>query len=145
MTDADSLTAYLHQQVPLTRAMQVHVVSVTPSAVQLGAPLEPNINLHGTAFGGSLATLAVMAGWCAADSALKAHGAEFSLVIQSCKCDFLAPATGELRASAELSSDAATALAVLERKGKARLETQAVVSSGGREVLRMQGTYAAIR
>jgi len=38
------LERYLHEHIPLSRAMQVSVVSVQPESVVLSAPLAPNIN-----------------------------------------------------------------------------------------------------
>jgi len=49
------LESYLHAHIPLTRAMQVSVVSVEPDSVLLSAPLAPNTNHRDTVFGGSAA------------------------------------------------------------------------------------------
>jgi len=38
------LEQYLHEHIPLSKAMAVFVVSVAQDAVVLGAPLAPNIN-----------------------------------------------------------------------------------------------------
>ena len=62
MTPA-ALETYLHDHIPLSRAMAVRVVTSAPGHVELAAPLEPNINVHGTAFGGSVSTLGVLAAW----------------------------------------------------------------------------------
>ena len=44
----------LKEQVPLIAHMGIDVVSWDGATVVVEAPLEPNINTHGTAFGGSL-------------------------------------------------------------------------------------------
>ncbi len=62
MTPAE-LEAYLHQTIPLSRAMAVSVIELNPESVVLGAPLAPNVNVHETAFGGSAAALALLAAW----------------------------------------------------------------------------------
>ena len=55
--------AFLHAKIPLARAMGVRVERCDSEALVLTAPLEPNHNHLGTAFGGSLAALATLAGY----------------------------------------------------------------------------------
>lgn len=54
---------FLHTQIPITRAMGVRVESWDAGRLVLTAPLEINHNHLGTAFGGSLAALATLAGY----------------------------------------------------------------------------------
>ena len=53
----------LLSQIPLTRAMQLRVVDYDGSTLRLAAPLAPNVNDKGCAFGGSLASLLTLACW----------------------------------------------------------------------------------
>src|SRR5690606_33240492 len=55
--------AFLHAKIPLARAMGVRVERCDSEGLVLTAPLEPNHNHLGTAFGGSLAALATLAGY----------------------------------------------------------------------------------
>jgi thioesterase domain-containing protein len=50
MSSAD-LQQYLHEHIPLSKAMSVKVVSVDLDTVMLSAPLQPNINHRETVFG----------------------------------------------------------------------------------------------
>ena len=59
--DARELEAYLHDRIPLSRAMAIAVVEAGPERVRLAAPLAPNINHRDTVFGGSAASLAMAA------------------------------------------------------------------------------------
>ena len=76
------LEQYLHRQIPLSRAMAVTVESVSPRSVVLQAPLQPNINHHDTVFGGSAASVALLAGWSLLHLRLRAQGCANRLVIQ---------------------------------------------------------------
>ena len=49
-----ALESYLHEHIPITRAMQVRVVEIGPEHARLTAPLAPNINHRETVFGGGL-------------------------------------------------------------------------------------------
>ena len=56
------LEAYLHEHIPLSKAMGVSVVSVEEGIVILRAPLAPNINHRETVFGGVTEALIRSAG-----------------------------------------------------------------------------------
>ena len=51
---------FLHEQIPLTKAMEVTLESYDGSQLVVTAPLEPNYNHLGTAFGGSLSALTTL-------------------------------------------------------------------------------------
>ena len=52
-----------HGHIPLAAAMQVSIARIDANALELTAPLDPNANHMGTAFGGALQALATLAGW----------------------------------------------------------------------------------
>src|SRR3989338_2624036 len=68
---AQQLSQILLDGVPLARAMDARVVSVDDGRAVLHAPLEPNRNVHGAAFAGSLYSLASLAGWLAASGRIQ--------------------------------------------------------------------------
>ena len=53
----EALADYLYRHIPLARAMDVSVEEASAERVTVVAPLPPNINVHGTMFGGSAAVL----------------------------------------------------------------------------------------
>ena len=64
MDQLNQLRNVLHEEIPLTKAMGVEVNSYDGHCLVLSAPLDPNTNHKDTAFGGSLYSLAVLAGVC---------------------------------------------------------------------------------
>jgi len=52
-----------YTRIPITKAMQAKVQSFDGNVLVVEAALEPNINLHGTAFAGSLYTVSALTGW----------------------------------------------------------------------------------
>jgi len=63
-TAAQSLQTFLLQNIPLAAAMQLQVsVNGHDCELILQAPLAPNINDKGSAFGGASASLLTLAGW----------------------------------------------------------------------------------
>jgi len=126
MTAAE-LETYLHEHIPLSRAMAVHVVSVASNQVVLGAPLAPNINHRDTIFGGSAAAVATLAAWSLLHLRLTAAGLPSRIVIQHSVMDYLAPMATDFTARATLvsSADWDGFIRLLTRRGRARITLQA--------------------
>ncbi|APW65466.1 thioesterase [Poseidonibacter parvus] len=53
----------LHNEIPLTKLMQVNINKYNKEELVSNIPLEININDKGTAFGGSLSTLTTISAW----------------------------------------------------------------------------------
>ena len=53
----------LHNEIPLTKFMDLKITKYDEKELITIAPLNKNINDKGTAFGGSLATLTIILGW----------------------------------------------------------------------------------
>ena len=58
-----ALTKTWYEQIPLSAAMGVELVSFDNNLLKVGADLQPNINLHGTGFAGSLYAINALCGW----------------------------------------------------------------------------------
>jgi len=80
--DVEEVTAYLHQHIPVTRAMQFSVLPLSEGALKLSAKLTPNLNHQETAFGGSIASLGILAGWTLIHLRLRADLQKYKIVIQ---------------------------------------------------------------
>jgi thioesterase domain-containing protein len=108
--------------IPLASAMQVEIRHIDETRLQLAAPLAPNRNHMGNAFGGSLQGLAILAGWAVT---LMATGRPDSVhvVIKEARMRFLAPVTGELVAEAAIPAPGAVTAfrSGLAARGRARL------------------------
>ncbi len=142
----DALADYLHKHIPLSRAMDVSVVNASADEVAFDAPLGPNINVHGTMFGGSAAVLGLLAAWSVLHLRLEAEGIANQLVIHRTEMEYLKPIAGTVRAVARLNggADLAGFLNTLERRGKARLKVAAELWFGGEIVARLIGEFVAV-
>lgn len=140
-----ALVAFLHEHIPLSRAMDVRVVQSGTDEVVLEAPLGPNINVHGTMFGGSAATLGLLAAWSVLHLRLETEGIANQLVIHRTEMEYLLPIAGTARAVARLDGvDWGGFVHMLERRGKARLKVNADVMFDGAVVARLVGEFVAI-
>jgi len=141
----EALRTYLHDHIPLSRAMAVEVLDASAAHVLLEAPLEPNINMHGTMFGGSAATLALLAAWSVMHLKLETAGIASQLVIHRTATEYLLPITGLAQASAHLD-DASwpSFLQAYQRRGRARLTVAAELLFEGKVAGRLSGEFVAI-
>jgi len=144
---ARQLQQYLHDEIPLCRAMRVQVAAVDADGVTLSAPLAPNINHHETVFGGSASALAILASWSLIHVRLRAADLAARLVIQRNTMEYERPIAGDFSArSAFESQDAWLAFAaMLERRGRARLTVLATLEHGGVRAGRFTGQFVALR
>lgn len=97
---AQDLEAFLIKHLPLARAAQVTIDSYDGERLQVSAPLSENINDKGTAFGGSLYNLCVIAGWGMTDLKAKSLGLEGDIVVAKGEINYLRPVKGRLIATA---------------------------------------------
>ena len=141
----DEITAYLHAHIPITRSLGAVAVARDPAGLTLAAPLGANLNHRGTAFGGSMSALAILAGWGLVHLALRERGLETRLVIQRSAMEFLAPVEGDFAATATLPApeDWDRFVATLSRHGRGRVTLAAAVTCGSVLGAKHEGTYAA--
>jgi len=146
LASAEALEHYLHRAIPLSRAMQVTVIEVSDQRAVLSAPLGPNINHLGTAFGGSACTLATLAAWSLLHCRLQPLMPAASLVLQSSSMDYQRPISAGFSARARLAPDAdwALFLRTLHRRGRARIAAVAEVRAGGEPAAAFIGEFVAL-
>ena len=120
----------LLSQIPLTRAMQLRVVDYDGSTLRLAAPLAPNVNDKGCAFGGSLASLLTLACWGLARLVLREQGLHPDIYVQDSQIDYLAPVWRDLEivARADEGHSLADFVAMQGARGKARITMVADVA-----------------
>jgi len=137
----DYLERTLHEQIPLTRAMGLTVQAYTDDALTLVAPLERNFNHKSTAFGGSLYSVAVLAGWGLLFLKLRESDKKGRIVIQESRTRYLSPVDGDIVATCRLDTGFERFLRVFDRRGVARIDLVSTVASDGETAMDFQGRY----
>lgn len=94
--DAKDATQLLYRQVPLLRHSALEITEIDRDAVQLWAPLAANGNHHGTAFGGSLSMLGIVAGWLLAYAGQDSPQPTRNIVIADSHTRYLSPLKEDL-------------------------------------------------
>jgi thioesterase domain-containing protein len=139
------LEQYLHEHIPLSRAMQVSVLEVGHEEVVVAAPLAPNINHSETVFGGSASAVAILAAWALLHTRLHDAGITGRLVIQRNSMAYRLPIQGDFAARSSVSAEAwQKFLRMLARKDIARITVSATLEYMGQAVGDFQGEFVAL-
>ena len=141
----DALRARL-ALIPLVREMRIEVLGEAGGRLRLRAPLGPNVNDKGSAFGGSLASVMILAGWALATLRLEAAGLEADVYVADSSLRYLAPLEDALHAEAWLEEgDWEGFIATFRQRGRARCRIAACVRlPGGGEATTFSGRFAAL-
>ena len=120
---ASQFEQQLLDDIPLARAMQLRVAEWDDDRLRLSAPLAPNINDKGCAFGGSLASLMTLVGWGLIVLRLRALGRSCDIYVQDSMLRYIAPVWSDFSAEAQLAEGESWEVFVetLEQRGRARL------------------------
>jgi len=138
--------AYLHEHIPLSAAMEVSALEFDGDRVVLEAPFAPNVNHRETVFGGSVVTLAILAGWSRVQFGVTAAGHVVHTVIQRSSVRYDAPIISTFRAVCDPIPVAAwdRLLRSLERRGKGRVHVGVRIEADDAVVARFEGAYVAL-
>lgn len=142
--NAQALQDKLHAEIPMSKYMQVKVVRANQQEIELECDLAPNHNHVGTAFGGSLATLMVLAAYCQLFEIINETG---HVLLKNTSMNFIYPVEEKLRAvcKAPALDQVKKFQEAYAKKGKARLELSSqIVLADGRVACQMTGEFVGV-
>lgn len=97
---SEQMTAIVRQTVPILGAMGIEVIESGHGRAVALLPFEPNRNHVGTAYAGSLFSVAEVLGGIVALSSFPLEG--YAPLIKTMSIDYLKPARGDVRATVEM-------------------------------------------
>ena len=145
MIDLKRFEAECQLDIPLLNAMQLSFVSFDNLTLTMEAPLAPNINNKGTAFGGSISSICLFGGWAVATLAFMdndIHNTE--IVVFKNEMTFERPARGHLTVRAYMKPEDFTACLERLRAGdpdRIRLDIHVDLFHDDDRCATMQGLY----
>jgi thioesterase domain-containing protein len=144
LSDLESLRAYMTARIGPLRALGLIVEAIDP--VTISAPLEANLNDKGTAFAGSLFSVAALAGWALVMRWCATEPVDAEVVLQSSTARFLSPARAGFRALAHEppAAQREKLRRMLARSGRGRAEIAVDVKCHEALVMSFTGAYAVI-
>ncbi len=132
---------------PPVRALELRLRDYDSQSLRLAAPLAPNINDKGNAFGGSLASVMTLAAWALMSMKLEDAGHAADVYVQDSNVRYLAPLYDELVAEARLGPDQDwdSVIATFAQRGKARAQlTARILASDGTLCCTLEGRFVAL-
>jgi thioesterase domain-containing protein len=145
MDTLKTLEHTLHTEVPLTEVMGLRVEGHDENELLLHADFEPNINIHGTAFGGSLYSICAVTCWGMLHLRFEEEGIPAHCVLGSADIVYQLPVRGDIKARCRLPDDDSVSQMIqnLKRGEKARIELKAEIHTEDGIAVVYTGSYSA--
>ena len=141
-----TLQRLLHREVPLSATIGVVVHAYDGRQIEMRADLEPNINVHGVAFGGSIYSTCALAGWGLLVLRLEDRGLDPRILLAGAEIEYFKPVSQVIRARCLLEDEAFDGfVADYAEKKKARIKLPVEIKlDDGNTAARFVGDYAAV-
>lgn len=125
--------------------MGIRVSAWDGRKLTLAAPLAANVNHQMSAFGGSLFSVAALAGWGLLQLKLTELALDCDTVIASGDVSYRRPVFADFECACELPDDWDTAAGRLLRDGKVAIELAPCIETNGKPAMILTGKYVVIR
>lgn len=137
------IEAYIHTQIPATRALEFSVECFSSKNISVKADFEANKNLHNTGFAGSISTVLIISGWLRVYHLLLKRHPEAAIVIKSCETNFLRPVTSDLVSTTPgvIPAFQKKLLAELKSEGKGTIEVNSYLGTEEKVLASFKGVF----
>ena len=138
---------YLNTEIPITRAMGIEVQTLTNNEVELKAPIALNANHFRSAFGGSVDSLFLTAGWTYI-RLITDHVRPHPLIVGSkAQTKFNRPITRDFSARLVIPTkrEVKDFLREFEKSGRASITLKAEIKEDGQVYATFQGNYVVVK
>lgn len=141
-----ALGEYIRSNVPLTDCMKLEVEDLTDFSVRISVPIKPNGNHYGTAFGGSISIMGIVAGWALLHSKIEDEKITCRLAIGESSTKFIKPALSDFYAVCDslTPENWNSFLSEFVSKGKSSIKLVSEVKFGDQLIAVQEGLYYAL-
>lgn len=141
MLTREQLESEIRQGIPLAAQMAFRISELSPNSIQVVGGGAENVNVHGTAFAGSLYAVATLALWGLARARLPGSAA---LVLAEGNIRYRKPVWGDIIARCEIDeTQLSRFLESLQKRGRARLNARVEIRGGQETAAAYEGTLFA--
>lgn len=141
---AASLESAFHKMIPISGHMGIRVLAYDGSRLTLAAPLANNINHQQSAFGGSLFSIAALAGWGLLQLKLGELDIDAETVIASGDVSYSRPVFADFQCVCSLPDKWPAFEERLTARGKAPIKLAPCILVDGQAAMQLTGTYVVI-
>jgi thioesterase domain-containing protein len=138
----DELTATWHREIPIVAAMGMTVDSYDGRSLTVRAPMQPNRNVHGTTFAGSLYSACVLTGWGAVWLAIRERGLDGVIYAAESAVQYRKAVASDF--VCRCTTDVASMEAGLEKfkeSGRANFDLACTIDHDGKRAVAFTGKY----
>jgi thioesterase domain-containing protein len=138
------------EEMPITEHLDFTLAAEENGRLRASAPLEPNTNHMGSAFGGSLSMLATLTGWAMMHQLVQDTVADMrrrvEVIIQESDIEYLKPVQENISVVCEQPDQDALERfqSMLDRWGRARLDLKCKIDAAGERAVTFMGRYVAL-
>jgi len=147
-TQARKLVTFMRDEIPLALNMDLRLQDCDERHLSIAAPLTPNINDKGCAFGGSLVSVMTLSGWGLVELELRIRGVDCDVFVGDSSVRYLEPVWTDFHSKARLAdgTDWSTFFDTLESRGRARIDVACEVpGTGGKPAATLSARFVAKR
>jgi thioesterase domain-containing protein len=147
-TVARKLVGFIRDEIPLALNMDLQFQDCDEQHLSIAAPLVPNVNDKGCAFGGSLVSVMTITGWGLVELELRMRGLDCDVFVGESTVRYLEPVWSDFQSEARLAAGAnwATFFDTLAARGRARIEVSChVPGTGDRPAATLEARFVAKR
>jgi thioesterase domain-containing protein len=138
----EELTATWHREIPIVAAMGVTVDGYDGRSLTVRAPMQPNRNVHGTTFAGSLYSACVLTGWGAVWLLLRERGIDGVIYAAESAVQYRKAVAGDFVCRCALEPGALEAeLEQLKESGRATFDLACTIDHDGKRAVAFTGRY----
>ncbi len=137
------LEKYLKDKIPLVKALKAEIKEIDSESVKIWAPLAPNHNHMGSAFGGSISALLILGGYTWLYHFMMSQGYEVHVILKSCEIDYKFPINEDLIVSAHApkAQQIDKFLSSFKRRKLGRIQIESEIRLGGKLAAILRGEY----
>lgn len=146
----EDLEHLIVEKMPITEHLEFSLAADDEGRLRVSAPLKPNANHMGSAFGGSLSMLATVTGWAmmhqVVQEAVEDMCRRVEVIIQESDIEYLRPVYENISVICEPPDEEAVDhfQQMLDRWGRARLDLKCKIDAAGERAVTFIGRYVAL-
>ena len=140
----ETLQATWYKRIPITNALGVRLRSFDGAQLCVEADFDSNINLHGTAFAGSLYAVNALCGWSMVHLQLALAELPASIVLVEGRIRYAMPVRDSIVATCLWDDQGEVIEALKGGKKKGRIRVTSTVEQAGQSAASFEGRYAIL-
>lgn len=138
---------YLHEHIPVTKAMGVSVEEYSLGRIKIKAPFKENINHRLSVFGGSISSILILAGWAYVRKLMERVDPDCIVVIHKNTINYHLPIisgfTAEVKKVNKKHID--SFIEMYEKYGKARISIESEIDGNNHVLADFKGTFVVLK